>query len=220
MAGPIALPCRRPSPLGRCCGRKGPFSPALSAPAGSGLQLPSLSSASATAVPCRGSISLPPFWGEGVTGSESHSPGCQAACLRQQLPPPQALCGFLWHLSLGQSAITSGDEGPWGTRMLRRGVGMAGFSAGAAHPAGTEGSGPTTPHPQPPLRASSASTCASRCRHLSRAHARPALPGAACACRPFSESSSRPRSHRRKSVLIRQFILSCVTSPVLLFCIF
>ena len=41
--------------------------------------------------------------------------GFRLSCFRQQLPPLQAVCGFLWHLSLGQSTTYSKLVGPCGT---------------------------------------------------------------------------------------------------------
>lgn len=87
-------------------------------------------------------------------------------CCRQQLPPPQATCGFLWNQSLGQSTITNEDGGATGHKdSLEGDVGKASFSAGAARPAGIAWQSAyclLCPTLSLPLKAGRGSACASQ----------------------------------------------------------
>lgn len=82
---------------------------------------------------------------------ESLSCGVGLSCLRQQLPRPQAVCGLLWHLSLGQSMIYNKMVGPCGTL---KGCGHGRLRGKGQHTGRTldcKGPVPTSSLPQPSL---------------------------------------------------------------------
>lgn len=88
---------------------------------------------------------------------ESLSCGVGLSCLRQQLPRPQAVCGLLWHLSLGQSMIYNKMVGPCGTL---KGCGHGRLRGKGQHTGRTldcNGPVPTSSLPQPSLQPSWAS---------------------------------------------------------------